>query len=108
MIDMPGLKEVPRKLWAFLGPLAAGDATVHSVFANCPRHNGLESWRHVAKPINEDKLLILKDLLLLVTNPKPATNLDDLAQAAGGSNLSRERSASSEARGERRPSLRDG
>ena len=62
MIDLPSLQEVSRQLWAFLGPLVASDATVHSVFVNCLRHIGLETWRRVAESINEDKLLILKDL----------------------------------------------
>ena len=46
-----------------------------------PRHNGLEAWRRIAEPINEDKILILKDLLPAVTNPRPATSLDDLSTA---------------------------
>ena len=64
--------EVSRQLWAVLGPLVAGDPSLHSVFANVPRHNGLEAWRRIAEPINEDKILILKDFLPAVTNPRPA------------------------------------
>ena len=73
--------EVSRQLWALLGPLVAVDPSLHSVFANVPRHNGLEAWRRIAEPINEDKILILKDLLPAVTNPRPATSLDDLSTA---------------------------
>jgi hypothetical protein len=68
-------------LWALLGPLVAVDPSLHAVFANVPRHNGLEAWRRIAEPINEDKILILKDLLPAVTNPRPATSLDELSVA---------------------------
>ncbi len=68
-------------MWALLGPLVAVDPSLHSVFANVPRHNGLEVWRRIAEPINADKILILKDLLPAVTNPRPAASLDDLTVA---------------------------
>ena len=81
MLEQIGMHptEVSRQLRALLGPLVASDPNLHSVFANVPRHNGLEAWRRIAEPINEDKILILKDFLPAVTNPRPATSLDDLS-----------------------------
>ena len=35
--------EVSRQLWAFLGPLVAGDASMESIFANVPRHHGFDA-----------------------------------------------------------------
>ena len=64
-----------------LAGTTASDPSLQSVVANVPRHNGLEVWRRIAEPINEDKILILKDLLPAVTNPRPATSLDDLTVA---------------------------
>ena len=64
-----------------MGPLVAGDSSMHLVFAHCPSHNGLEAWCRFAEPISEEWIFILKDLMPLVTNLKPATSLDDLAQA---------------------------
>ena len=40
--------EVSRQLWALLGPLVAADPSLHSVFANVPRHNGLLVLAHRA------------------------------------------------------------
>ena len=83
MLDGIGVepREASRQLWALLGPLVANDSTVHTVFANCARHNGLEAWRCVAEPINEDKVLILKELLPAVPNPRPAKSIEDLPSA---------------------------
>ena len=36
LVDLPGLQEVSRQLWALTGPLVTGDSSVHAVFANCP------------------------------------------------------------------------
>ena len=60
-------------MWALLGGLLKGDASAKRTFANVPRHNGFEAWRRVVEPVNEDKALIRKDLLPLVTNPKRLT-----------------------------------
>ena len=49
--------EVSRQSWALLGPLVATDPSLHSVFANVPRHNGLQAWRRIAEAINEEKIL---------------------------------------------------
>ena len=51
------------------------------MFANVPRHNGLEAWRRIAEPINEDKASIRKDLLPSVTNPKGASSMDGVQGA---------------------------
>ena len=51
------LKEVSRQLWAMLQKLVV-DTSVASAFANVPRHNGLEAWRILANPINEDKAIL--------------------------------------------------
>ena len=55
--------EVSRQLWALIGALVKNDPTVKRAFANVPRHNGLEAWRRVMEPINDDKALARKDLL---------------------------------------------
>ena len=65
-------KEVSRQLWAFLGPLVANDSSKTSTFKNVVQHIGLESWRQIAMPINDDKVAILEDLLPLISNPKSA------------------------------------
>ena len=70
-----GAREISRQLWALLGSLIAGDSNVHDRFANCPRHNGFEAWRRVAEPINDDKIIILRELLPAVTNPSPAKSV---------------------------------
>ena len=43
VLDLPCLQEVSQQLWSLLGHLVAGDSSMHSVFANCPRHNGPEA-----------------------------------------------------------------
>ena len=53
-------RKVSRQLWAFLGPLVANDGHKTSTFNNVARHNGLEAWRQIALPMNEDKVLILR------------------------------------------------
>ena len=78
--DAPSLREVSRQFWALLNPLVA-DTKVASGFANVDRHSGLEAWRQLAEPINEDKELVLKDLLPRVTNPKSATSIDKVEDA---------------------------
>ena len=74
-------REVSRQLWAFLGPLVSGNPVVNGVCENIDRHNGLEAWRQVAEPINDDKQLILQELLVPVTNPRGAANLEGFAGA---------------------------
>ena len=82
MIDIPApAKEISRQLWAFLSPLVANDASRDSTFKNVARHNGLEAWRQIALPINEDKILILQELLPIVTNPKPAQDINHYDEA---------------------------
>ena len=54
---------------------------MHDRFANCPRHNGVEAWRRVAEPINDDKIIILRELLRAVTNLRPAKSIDSLSVA---------------------------
>ena len=55
MLDSIGvaLREVSRQFWVLLGPLVAGDSAVHTVFGNCPKHNGLDAWRRVAEPVSK-------------------------------------------------------
>ena len=74
-------KELSRQLWAFLGPLVAGDSKNASIYKSVQRHNGLEAWRTIAEPINEDKILILQDLRPAVTNPRAASDMAGYAQA---------------------------
>ena len=76
----PSLREVSRQLWAMLNPLVK-DTAVADVFANVPRHNGLEAWRQLSEPVIEDKELLQKDLLPAVTNPKGASNMEGVVQA---------------------------
>ena len=70
------LKEGSRQFWALSSALAAHNGSAGSKFARVPRHIGLEVWRLLAEPINEDKALVQKDLLPLVTNSKPAAIID--------------------------------
>ena len=81
MLDCADIGEVSRQFWALMGPLVKNDNGVQAIFANVPRHNGLEAWRRVAEPINDDKTLIRKDLLPLITNPRAATTLDGITTA---------------------------
>ena len=54
---------------------------MQSSFANVERHNGLEAWRKIAEPVNDDKALVLQELLAPVTNPKGATTMAGFADA---------------------------
>ena len=76
----PSLREVSRQLWAMLNPLVR-DSKVADMFANVPRHNGLEAWRQLSEPVIEDKELLQKDLLPSVTNPKGASTMEGIEQA---------------------------
>ena len=76
----PSLKEVSRQLWAMLNPLIK-DSAVSTSFANVTRHHGLEAWRKLAEPVNEDKLLLRKDLLPKVNAPRAAATPTDIEQA---------------------------
>ena len=80
LLDCATIEEISRQMWGFLGPLLKENASQASIFRNVPRHNGLEAWRRMAEPINEDKTLMRKDLLPLINNPKGASNIDDLKQ----------------------------
>ena len=51
------------------------------MFANVPRHNGIEAWRRLAEPINEDKAMVRRDLLASVTNPRGASSIDKIESA---------------------------
>ena len=75
------LTEVSKQLWASLGPTLSKDSAMSTVFGNVPRHNGLEAWRRVAEPINDDKTMIRKDLLPLITKPRSASSLDGISAA---------------------------
>ena len=57
------------------------DSTMKRCFANVPRHNGYEAWRKIMVPLNVDKALARDEHLPRVTNPRPAKDMDDLAQA---------------------------
>ena len=82
MLDLPAtMGEVSRQLWALLGGLVKDHADTKRLFANVPRHNGFEAWQRIAKPINDDKALVRKDLLPVATSPRKATGLDDLPKA---------------------------
>ena len=63
------------------GCLVKEDPLVKRTFANVPQHNGLEAWRRISEPVNEDKALRRKDLLLKVTNPRAAAGINDLLKA---------------------------
>ena len=76
----PSARELSRQLWALLGLLVAGVSKNASIYNNVQRH-GLEAWRRIAEPINEDKILILQDLLPAVTNPRAASDIAGYAQA---------------------------
>ena len=81
MIDKaPSIKEVSRQLWAMMSPLVK-ESAIASTFANVPRLNGLEAWRRIAEPVNDDKLLLQKELLTRVTNPKLAASSEGIEKA---------------------------
>ena len=52
-----------------------------TTFVNVARPNGLEAWRRLAEPINEEKEILLKELLLLVTNPMGPASMDKVEGA---------------------------
>ena len=81
MVDAATLLEVSRQLWAMLNPLLSGDSDRATMFANVPRHNGIEAWRRLAEPINEDKAMVRRDLLASVTNPRGASSIDKIEPA---------------------------
>ena len=62
-------------------PLLSGDSDKATMFANVPRRNGIEAWRRLAEPINEDKAMVRRDLLASVTNPKGASSIDKIEPA---------------------------
>ena len=66
---------------AFFGPLVAVDSKSASIYKNVPSHTGLEALRRIAESINEDKLLILQDLLPAATNPRAAVDMAGNASA---------------------------
>ena len=65
-------------MWSFIGPLVRENDDKASAFRNVERHNGLEAWRVLAEPINEDKAIMRKHLLPLVNNPKAAKSLNEV------------------------------
>ena len=73
--ECPSLKEISRQFWALLNPLVV-NSNVSGTFANVERHTGFEAWRKLVKPINEDKDLLQKDILPMITNPKAAASMD--------------------------------
>ena len=82
MVDAAGnLIEVARQLWAMLNPLLSGDSDTATMFAKVPQHNGIEAWRRLAEPINEDKAMVGRDLLASVTNPKGESTVDKIEAA---------------------------
>ena len=52
-----------------------------TMFANVQHHNGIEALRRPAKPINEDKAIVRRDLLAAVTNPKGASSIEKIEAA---------------------------
>ena len=78
--ECPNLREFSLQLWALLNPLL-NDSKHEATFANVPRHNGLDAWRQLAEPINEDRELVVKDLLPMVTNTKGASNMEGVDDA---------------------------
>ena len=69
-MDCAPMEEVSRQLWSFLGPLVKDHNEKASVFRNVPRHNGLEAWRRITEPINDDKAAMRRELLPKINNPK--------------------------------------
>ena len=59
----------------------AADAGKDGAFKDVTRHNGLEAWRQIALPINEDKALILQELLPAITSPKLASDITHYDEA---------------------------
>ena len=50
-------------------------------FRKVPRHNGLRAWQVMTIPINEDKAEVRRELLKVVTNLTPASNVEGLEKA---------------------------
>ena len=76
-LDCAPIVEVSRQLWSFIGPLIRDDPDKASTYRNVERHNGLEAWRTMAEPVNQDKTLMRKELLTLVNNPVAAKTIDE-------------------------------
>ena len=70
----PSLVQISQRMWALLSPLVH-ESSVSGTFGNCPRHNGLEAWRLLALPINDDQLIVQKELLSKVMHPKSAADM---------------------------------
>ena len=64
-----------------MSTLAKVDDDARRIFANVTRHNGFEAWRRLAEPINDDKVLLRKELLPRVTSPRRASKVDDVEKA---------------------------
>ena len=50
MLDYQRPIEISWRLWALLGGLIKGDATVKRTCTNVPRRNGFGAWRRISKP----------------------------------------------------------
>lgn len=79
MDHTPSFIDAAKQVWALLNPLF--DTAVEGTFSNCPRHNGLEARMLLAEPINDDKIMIQKELLSVVTHPKPAGSMEKIEHA---------------------------
>ena len=82
MVDRaPSTNEVSKQIWAMLQLLVKVDNTASGIFAKVPRHNGMEAWRRLAEPINENKAMVRKELLAVVTNPRGAATIGNIESA---------------------------
>ena len=60
IVDAAGnSNKVSRQLWgAILNSLLSHDEDTATMFANVEHHNGLEVWRRLAEPLNEDTAMV--------------------------------------------------
>ena len=77
---LPPMEEISRQLWSFLGPLVKDNNDKAAAFRNVPRHNGLEAWRRITEPINDDKAAMRRELLPKINNPKGAKAYNEIEQ----------------------------
>ena len=79
MLDIPATHvELSRQLWALItAGLVKEHAGAKRDFSNVPRQDGFEAWRKLAGPINEDKMLIRKDLLWSFNQSRHCASVGD-------------------------------
>ena len=81
MLQRASNEEVSKQIWAWLAALLKDHAESMRRFRSVPRHNGFRAWQALTAPINEDKAEVRKDFHESVTNPVPATSVENSEKA---------------------------